>query len=170
VTWVVCLTPTADHSLQSVLLLELQILLVQKVDSVNHGLDKLDLGVAQSVLVGNVIGDAGLAARLTAGASGLKVQLLTARLQSGKTLLGPAGKIDVDRSPHTGSKVGGARVQVSVLLVEEELLSGLLLDDVSDGGDTASQAVENATNVSTCSNRNEKTLRNMFAIGLCEES
>jgi hypothetical protein len=38
-----------------VLLLPLEILLVQGVDTVNHDLDKLDLGVTQTVLVGNVI-------------------------------------------------------------------------------------------------------------------
>ena len=36
-------------------LLELQILLVQGVDTVDHALDKFDLGVAQTVLVGDVV-------------------------------------------------------------------------------------------------------------------
>jgi hypothetical protein len=39
-----------------VLLLELQILLVEGVDTVDHGLDKLDLRVAKTVLVGDVVG------------------------------------------------------------------------------------------------------------------
>ena len=34
------------------------VLLVQGVDTVNHGLNKLDLGVSQPVLVGDVIGAA----------------------------------------------------------------------------------------------------------------
>ena len=42
--------------LEAVLLLELEVLLVEGVDAVNHGLDKLDLGVAETVLVGDVIG------------------------------------------------------------------------------------------------------------------
>ena len=37
------------------LLLELQILLPEGVDSVNHDLYQLDLGVAETVLVGDVI-------------------------------------------------------------------------------------------------------------------
>ena len=41
--------------LHSVLLLELDILLPQGVDSVNHDLDQLDLRVAKTVLVGDVI-------------------------------------------------------------------------------------------------------------------
>lgn len=47
-----------NHFLQSVLLLELKILLVEGIDSINHGLDKLDLGVAETVLVGDVISGA----------------------------------------------------------------------------------------------------------------
>ena len=42
--------------LEAVLLLELEVLLVEGVDAVNHGLDKLDLGVAETVLVGDVVG------------------------------------------------------------------------------------------------------------------
>jgi hypothetical protein len=44
--------------LQSVFLLEFKILLVESIDSINHGLDKLDLGVAETMLVGDVIGGA----------------------------------------------------------------------------------------------------------------
>ena len=43
------------EDLQSVFLLELKILLVEGVDSINHGLDKLNLGVSETVLVGNII-------------------------------------------------------------------------------------------------------------------
>ena len=39
-----------------VLLLELEVLLPQGVDGVNHDLDQLDLGVAETVLVRDVIG------------------------------------------------------------------------------------------------------------------
>ena len=41
--------------LHAVLLLPLEVLLPQGVDTVNHDLDQLDLGVAQSVLVGDVV-------------------------------------------------------------------------------------------------------------------
>ena len=43
------------EDLQAVFLLELKILLVEGVDSINHGLDKLNLGVSETVLVGNII-------------------------------------------------------------------------------------------------------------------
>ena len=38
------------------LLLELEVLLPEGVDSINHDLDQLHLGVTQTVLVGDVIG------------------------------------------------------------------------------------------------------------------
>ncbi len=38
-----------------VLLLELEVLLPQGVDGVNHDLDQLDLGVSETVFVGDVI-------------------------------------------------------------------------------------------------------------------
>ena len=41
--------------LHAVLLLELKILLPESVDSVNHDLDKLNLGVSKTMLVGDVI-------------------------------------------------------------------------------------------------------------------
>ena len=40
------------------LLLQSLVLLPEGVDTVNHGLDQLDLGVAQPVLVGHVVGAA----------------------------------------------------------------------------------------------------------------
>jgi len=84
-------------NLHAVLLLEFQVLLVQSVDTVNHGLDKLDLGVSQSVLVGDVISVSGLATRFTTGATGLDSEFLTPLLQSRETLLGPSGEVNVDR-------------------------------------------------------------------------
>jgi len=48
--------------LHAVFLLEFQILLVKGVDTINHGLDKLDLGVSKTMLVGNVISVSSLSA------------------------------------------------------------------------------------------------------------
>merc|ERR1719373_766745 len=42
-------------NLHSVLLLQFKILLPEGVDTINHGLDKLNLRVSKTVLVGNVI-------------------------------------------------------------------------------------------------------------------
>jgi hypothetical protein len=55
-----------EASLEAVLLLEDPVLLDERIDSVNHLLDELDLAVAEAVLVRDVVGDPGLTARLAA--------------------------------------------------------------------------------------------------------
>jgi len=130
-----------------VLLLELQVLLVQGVDTVNHGLDKLDLGVSQSVLVGDVISVSGLATRLTAGATGLDGELLAPLLQGWETLLGPAGQVNVDGGPHASAQVGGAGVDVAELLRQLEVLARLSLDAVLDSLDATGQSLEDTLDV-----------------------
>ena len=132
------------------LLLQSQVLSVESVDTIDHRLDQLDLRVAQAVLVGNVISDASLAARLTTGSTGLKGQLFTPGLQSGQTLLGPSRQVNVNRGPHASSQVGGARVQVTVLLVQQEVFAGLVLDGGSDSFDTSGQTLKDSLNVSSC--------------------
>jgi len=133
--------------LHAVLLLELHVLLVQGVDAVNHGLDKLDLGVSQSVLVGDVVSVSGLAARLSAGATGLDSELLAPGLELVDALLGPAGKVNVDGGPHAGTQVGGAGVDVAELLGQLEVLAGLSLDAVTDSLDATGQALEDTLDV-----------------------
>ena len=133
--------------LHAVLLLQLQVLLPEGVDGVNHDLDQLDLGVSQPVLVGDIVGVASLTTGLSTGAAGLDCQLLSASLQFVNALLGPAGEVDVDGGPHAGAEVGGAGVDVSVLLGQSVLLPGLGLDGLLDGGDAAGQAGEDSLDV-----------------------
>jgi len=130
-----------------VLLLELQVLLVQGVDTVNHGLDKLDLGVSQSVLVGDVVSVSGLAARLAAGATGLDGELLAPLLQGWETLLGPAGQVNVDGGPHASAQVGGAGVDVAELLGQLEVLARLSLDAVTDSLDATGEPLKDTLDV-----------------------
>jgi len=136
-------------NLHAVLLLEFQVLLVQSVDTVNHGLDKLDLGVSQSVLVGDVISVSGLATRFTTGATGLDSEFLTPLLQSWETLLGPSGEVNVDRGPHAGTQVGGAGVDVAELLRQLEVLARLSLNTVLDSLDATGQPLEDTLDVTT---------------------
>jgi len=84
------------ENLQSVLLLELKILLVEGVDSINHGLDKLNLGVSETVLVGDIIGGTGVTTRFTTGSTGLESKLLAPGLQGRETLLVPSGQVNMD--------------------------------------------------------------------------
>jgi len=134
---------------KAVLLLELKILLVESVDSINHGLDKLNLRVAKTVLVGDIVGDASLATGLSTGSTGLQGKGLATLLQGVDSLLGPAGQVDVHRGAHASSQVGGARVQVSVLGVEHELLARLGLNRVSDGVDSTSKTLKDSLDIPT---------------------
>jgi len=136
-------------NLHAVLLLEFQVLLVQSVDTVNHGLDKLDLGVSQSVLVGDVISVSGLATRFTTGATGLDSEFLAPLLQSWETLLGPSGEVNVDRGPHASTQVGGAGVDVAELLRQLEVLARLSLNTVLDSLDATGQPLEDTLDVTT---------------------
>merc|ERR1712055_368786 len=65
-----------------VLLLQFSVLLDERVDAVNHLLDELDLAVAESVLVRDVVGDAGLTARLATRAARLQMQVFATGLQN----------------------------------------------------------------------------------------
>jgi len=136
-------------NLHAVLLLEFQVLLVQSVDTVNHGLDKLDLGVSQSVLVGDVISVSGLATRFTTGATGLDSEFLAPLLQSWETLLGPSGEVNVDRGPHASTQVGGAGVDVAELLRQLEVLARLSLNTVLDSLDATGQPLEDTLDITT---------------------
>jgi len=137
------------HHLHSVLLLELQILLPQSVDGVNHDLDELDLGVSEPVLVGDVVGVASLTTGLSPGATGLHGQLLTASLQLVNRLLGPAGQVNVDGGPHASAQVGGAGVDVAVLLGQSVFLARLGLDGLLDSLDTTGKTGEDSLDVSS---------------------
>merc|ERR1719499_2344679 len=135
--------------LHSVSLPKSLVLLVEGVDTVNHLLDQLDLAVAQPVLVGDVVGDAGLAAGLAPGSPGLQVKLLTPGSQHLGAELGPAGEVDVDRGPHACAEVGGTGVDVAVPCVKHEVMARLLLDRVLDSLDSASESVEHLLDIST---------------------
>merc|ERR1719180_368637 len=80
---------------------------------------------------------------------GLQVKLLTTSLQLVDAVLGPARQVNVDGGPHTSTKVGGARVDVTEPLIEAEVLARLLLDRVLDSLDTLSQSGEDLLHISS---------------------
>merc|ERR1712223_1042940 len=125
------------------------VFLPQGVDTVNHLLDKLNLRVSEPVLVGDVVGVSGLATRLSTGATGLQGQLLATSLQFGNAVLGPARQVNVNRGPHTSSKIGWARVNVTESLIEAEVLARLLLDRVLNSLDTLGKPGEDLLHIST---------------------
>merc|ERR1712172_110000 len=130
-------------------LLVLLVLLPQGVDAINHLLDELNLGVSEPVLVGDVVGEASLATGLSTGSTGLQVKLLATSLQLVNAVLGPAWQVHVDGGPHASTKVGGAGVDVAVLLIEAEVLARLRLNRVLDGLDTLGQSAEHFPDIST---------------------
>jgi len=131
------------------LLLELLVLLPEGVDSINHGLDQFNLGVAKTMLVGDVISVTSLASRFTAGSTGLDLQLLASNLELLDAFLGPSGEVNVDGCSHASTEVGGAGVDITVLLGESIFLARLGLDGLLDGLDTAGEAGEDSLNVAT---------------------
>merc|ERR1719513_50938 len=104
-----------NHHLHSVLLLQVKILLVESVNSVNHDLDKLDLRVSKTVLVGDVISATSLATRFSTCSTGLDSKGFTSSLELVNTFLGPAREVNMDGGTHTSSKIGWAGVDVSIL-------------------------------------------------------
>jgi len=132
-----------------VLLLQLLILLPESVHSVNHDLDQLHLRVTKTMFVGDVVGVTSLTTRLTTGSTGLNSKLLASCLELINSLLGPTWKINVDRGSHTSSKIGWARVDVSVLLGEGIVLARLGLDGISDSLDSTGKTSEDSLDVSS---------------------
>jgi len=135
--------------LHAVLLLELKILLPESVDSVNHDLDKLNLGVSKTMLVGDVISVTSLTTGLSTGSTGLNSEFLASCLELVNGFLGPSGKVNVDGGSHTSSKIGWARVDVSVLFGESVVLARLSLDGISDSLDSTGKTSEDSLDVSS---------------------
>merc|ERR1719369_2365959 len=120
------------------LLLPFQVLLPQSVDTVNHDLDQLNLRVSKTMLVGNVISTSSLTTRFSTSSARLYGKFFTASLKFVNRFLGPARKVNMNRCTHASSKIGGARVDKSVLLREGIIFASLSLDRVSNSLDTTS--------------------------------
>merc|ERR1719429_1004900 len=125
------------------------IFLPEGVDSVNHDLDQLDLRVSKTVLVGDVISVSSLATRFSAGSTGLDSELLASGLELVDSLLGVAGEVNVDRGSHASTEVGGAGVDVTVLLGQSVVLARLGLDGLLNSLDAAGEAGEDSLDVAT---------------------
>merc|ERR1719418_26168 len=101
------------------------------------------------MLVGDVIGVASLAAGLSLGATGLDSKLLAPGLELVHGLGGPAGEVHMDGGPHASAQVGGAGVDVSVLLGAGVVLASLSLDGLSDSLDTAGKTGEHTLDIAS---------------------
>jgi len=145
-------------NLHSVLLLQFKILLPEGIDTINHGLDELDLRVTKTMFVGNVIGVSSLATRFTTGTTGLQVKGLTPGLQAINAVLGPAGQVNVDGGTHASAQVGGARVNVTELGGEQEVLARFSLDGVTDSLDASGEPFEDSLDITSLLHGNDTEL------------
>merc|ERR1712038_611735 len=134
---------------QAMLLLQSQILLIEGVDTINHALHQFNLGVAQPMLVGDVIGDTSLTTRFAACATGLHLQLFAPSLQGWQTLLGPARQVNMDRCAHASAQVCWARMEVAKTGAQHEILARLGLNRVTNSLDATGKSFKNSTNITT---------------------
>ena len=129
--------------------LQLLVLFPELVNTINHFLDEFNLRVSQPVLVGDVISVTSLTTRFSTSSTRLQMKLFTSGLQLLNTVLGPSRQVNMDRGPHASSKVGRTRVNVSIFGIQTEVLSGLLLDRVTNSLDAPSQSLKDSLDIST---------------------
>ena len=91
----------------------------------------------------------GLASGLSLGATGLNLKFLAPGLELVNGLGGPSGEVHVDRGPHACAQVGGAGVDVSVLLGAGIVLASLSLDGISDSLDAAGKTGEDTLDITS---------------------
>merc|ERR1719495_1100383 len=76
---------------------------------------------------GNVISEASLSTRFSTGATWLQLELFTSLLKFINAVLGPSRKVNMDGCSHTSTKIGWARVDVTVLFIKAEVLARFFL-------------------------------------------
>merc|ERR1719351_17860 len=114
------------------------------------------------MLVGNVISVSSLSTRFTTGSTGLNGKLFASGLKGIKTFLGPSGEVDVDGGSHASSKIGWARVNVTELFGQLEVLAGFSLDGVLYSLNTSGQSFEYTSYITSLLHGNDSELRNEY--------
>ena len=76
------------------------------------------------------------------------MELFTSCLELLHTVLGPPWEVDMDRGSHTSAEVSGAGVNVAVLLIQTEVLPGLVLNRVANGLDASGKSFKDALDIS----------------------
>merc|ERR1712110_62262 len=110
------------------------------------------------MLVGNVISVASLSTRFTAGSTGLYALFLASLLEGWETFLGPSGEVDVDGCSHASSKIGWARVNITELFGQLEVLAGFSLNGVLYSLNTSGQSFENTLDITSLLHGNDSEL------------
>merc|ERR1719495_1184660 len=73
-------------------------------------------------------------------------------------MFGPSWQVNMDRSSHTSTKVGGARVDVAILLIQAEVLARLFLNRILHCLDTLCQPLKDSINIATLLHGNDTEL------------
>merc|ERR1719384_165715 len=110
------------------------------------------------MLVGNVISVASLSTRFTTGSTGLYAQFFASLFEGVKTFLGPSGKVNVDGCSHASSKIGWARVNITKLLGQLEVLAGFSLNGVLYSLNNSGQSFENTLYITSLLHGNDSEL------------
>ena len=121
---------------------ELLLSLDHGLDTVVHVLDEVLLRAAESAAVGDIEDAIAGVGVLATGSTDLDVPLVSNALESGP-VLHEVGEMDVDGGAESGSEVGGARGDVTQVVVVSE--TSLSLDDGGGSGET----LEDSANVGT---------------------
>ena len=100
------------------------------VHAINHGLHKLNLRLAQALLVGDIVHASRGLTVLTVDATGLQTQLAAHALKVG--VLTHVCQLHVHTGAHSGAAIGGAAVDVAKVVVVLEGVASLL-DSPLDG-------------------------------------
>jgi len=145
--WTICLS--WHCKVKSLSLLELLVFLPKLVDTINHFLDKFNFRVSKSVLVGNVISMTSLTTRLSTSSTWLKMKFLTSGLELVNTKLSPSWEINMDRCSHSSTKIGWARVDVTILGIKAEVLSRFLLDRVTNSLDSSCKSLKDTLDITS---------------------
>merc|ERR1712142_105092 len=146
------------EGINSMLLLQLNVFSVESIDSINHTLDKLDLRVSQTVLVGDVICNTCLSTRFSTSSTGLNLELFTSCFKSIQTFSSPARKISMDRSSHTSTQVGGTGVNISIFGINCKFFARLRFNRISNSLNTPSKTCKYSLNITAHFHRNDSEL------------
>jgi len=119
----------------------------EETDTVADELEEIDLGVADTVSVGNVVGAIGGGGVDTTGTTLLETEEVQDLVQL-LLILGQGGEFDVDAGTETSSQVGWAGQDVAEMLVPHVRVAALLHEGL-DLGQALAETLEDALDVTT---------------------
>jgi hypothetical protein len=111
-------------------------------DSIDHVLEKLLLGSSESSLVGDVEGSVVGLGVLSVDSSDLDVVLVGDLVEEG-LVVHELGELDVNGSSESGSEVGGARGDVTKVVVVREL--AFLLDESAGSAESVEDLADSSS-------------------------